>query len=145
MCFRAWHIYFEGNVSRRTDATDKQDSISKTLYSWTSFNACRSRDFYNYHMSKSATKQQPLFHLTPENPESQMPQMLLTDVSIWKRKAAQPQTANYYKEGEILSQCVKGPFFGSKLQILWKLEKWIIFISVSKLIIFNAIHLNFCA
>ena len=40
------------------------------------------RDFYNYHMSKSATKQQPLFHLTPENPESQMPQMLLTDVSI---------------------------------------------------------------
>ena len=122
MCFRAWHIYFEGNVSRRTDATDKQDSISKTLYSWTSFNACRSRDFYNYHMSKSATKQQPLFHLTPENPESQMPQMLLTDVSIWKRKAAQPQTANYYKEGEILSQCVKGPFYVQKLQILEKLE-----------------------
>ena len=85
------------------DATDKQDIFSSpasstTLYySWTSFNAkrCLGRDFYNYHMSKSATKQHPLFQLTPENPESQMPQMLLTDVSIWKRKADAPLPANY--------------------------------------------------
>ena len=42
-------------------------------------------DFYNYHMSKSASQQHPLFS---SSPESQMPQMLLTDVSIWKESGA---------------------------------------------------------
>ena len=34
-------------------------------------------------------------------------------------------------------QCVQGPFFVQKLQILEKLEKWSIFIFVSKLTIFS--------
>jgi len=47
------------------------------------------------------------------------------------------------------SQCVKGPFFVQKLQILEKLEKWSIFISVSKLTFFSSkkfeMYLNFRA
>ena len=42
-------------------------------------------------------------------------------------------------------QCVKVPFFVQKLQILEKLEKWSIFISVSKLTIFSGKYLNFLA
>ena len=39
------------------------------------------------------------------------------------------------KSCETTTQCVKAPFLVQKLQILEKLEKWSIFISVSKLII----------
>ena len=34
-------------------------------------------------------------------------------------------------------QCVRGPFLVQKLQIIEKLEKWSIFISVSKLTLFS--------
>ena len=38
---------------------------------------------------------------------------------------------------ESSAQCVKGSFFVQKIQILVKLEKWSIFIFVSKLTIFS--------
>ena len=58
----------------------------------------RSRDFYNYHMSKSASQQHPLFS---SSPESQMPQMLLTDVSIWKESGARELRKGRERHGQI--------------------------------------------
>ena len=60
----------------------------------------RSRDFYNYHMSKSASQQHPLFS---SSPESQMPQMLLTDVSIWKESGTRELRKGRERHGQIKS------------------------------------------
>ena len=55
----------------------------------------------------------------------------------------------YAVEVDVVTHCVKVPFFVQKLENLEKLEKWSIFISVSKLTIFSGkkieMHLNFRA
>ena len=61
-----------------------------------------------------------------------------------RRKAANVTLLTSLVEGKKLllfyfcsSQCIKGPFLVQKLQIHEKLEKWSIFIFVSKLTIFS--------
>ena len=45
---------------------------------------------------------------------------------------------NFLNTVKYVTQCVEGSFFVQKLQILEKLEKWLIFISVSKLTTLSA-------